>query len=630
MDGGSNDECGVKRPSHIWWSERRYLFYVVFIALLLVGIEIRLFQMQVVSRPDFLKQAAANRLRADVIEPPRGRIFDRNGALLVDNRPIYTVYALPWTIRRNPHTIELLSSDLGLEPAVLERRISQRGWTTFQPAPVMRDIPLHLLARLEANKIDLPGITFQSEAKRNYPIPGAAHFLGYVGERPPDAKKEKGRFGLIGRRGLEKTYEEWLGGTPGVRFLEVDSNGRILGVVEDPPPVAPQAGWDLILNIDAGLQQLAAELLTDKTGAVVALDPRNGEILTLLSLPDYDPALFAGVLPPEIWRALETDPEYPLLNRAIQGLYPPGSTFKMVTLAAGLEAGVVTPGFHTSCGGGMQIGNRYFKCWNKSGHGTLDWAGGLQKSCDVFFYTVGLRIGVDAISRSALQLALGSRTGIDLDGELKGLAPTSTYLSRRHGTSGWSKGLAANIAIGQGEVLATPLQLAVHTGAIATGVIARPHLGRDLVHPISGEIRPIDPVLRPVNISPMILARLREAMRMVVNEPGGTAGRQKRQDIVIAGKTGTAQNPHGKDHALFVGFAPFDDPVIACAVVVEHGEHGSSGAAPIACQLMEWHIHNLYPGPRPDKWVTAVPGTPSAPIDTLGQVLDTPSEPDDE
>ncbi len=595
----------MKKPSFWWWRDHRYRIFVTILTILFLSIEADLFYIQIIKRPAFLKQAESNRLKADIIEPPRGRIFDCNGVLLVDNKPIYTVYVSPLLVKRNLKSIELLERELELDSGVVYRRISQRGWRTFHPVPIMRDVSLAYLARLEINKVDLPGVTFQREIKREYLLPGAVHFLGYIGERPPEDKSVKNRYNMVGRRGIERIYENWLSGVPGIRYLEVDVAGRVIGEVSDPPPVAPQAGWDLYLNIDANLQKIAAELMTGKDGAVVAMDPRNGRILTLLSRPDYDPTLFSGTMPAEVWNTLQSDPSHPLLNRAIQGLYPPGSTFKMVSLIAGLEEGLITPNFIINCGGGMQIGNRFFRCWNKSGHGSLNWAGGLQKSCDVFFYTVGLRLGVESIARYAMLFGFGNRTGIDLDGEIRGIIPTTAYLSKRYGNRGWSKALAANIAIGQGEVAVTPIQLAVYTSAIATGNLVKPLLGKELVNSISGEHRSIDPVIKPIPISTTTLSKVREAMRMVVNEPGGTAYRQCRPQIVMAGKTGTSQNPHGKDHALFVGFAPFDDPIIVCVVVVEHGEHGSSSAAPIACALMEAYLYELYTGPAPIEWLSA-------------------------
>ncbi len=619
----------MKSPSFIWWRDQRGRFFYFFLAILFILLELKIFMMQVVQRPEFLKQAAANRLRADIIEPARGRIYDTNGELLVDNRPIYTVYALPWTVKRNPSVIYLLTTILDLDSTVIAKRIGQRGWHTFQPIPVLRDVSISSLARLEANKVDLPGISYQLESKRSYALPQAVHFLGYIGEPPPDPKNPKPRFGLIGKRGLEKTYEEWLGGVPGVRYLEVDANGRIHGEVTDPIPTPSQPGWDLHLNIDGDLQRYAFELMDGRSGAVIALDPRTGAVLTLLSQPDYDPELFSGVMPHEVWQSLQNDPEHPLLNRAIQGIYPPGSTFKMAILSAGLEEGVVAEDFGSSCNGGLQIGNRRFGCWKKSGHGRTNWATGLQHSCDVFFYTLGLRLGAAKMGKMMIEYGFGVRTGIDLDGEVRGIAPTEKYLNKRYGEKKWSNGQVANISIGQGEVTVTPIQLAVYTGAIASGWVCKPHLANEVHNPITGQIMTRDPEMRPLRAKPETLAKVREAMRMVVNEPGGTAYMQRRTDINICGKTGTAQNPHGKDHAVFVGFAPMEEPIIAVACIVEHGEHGSSAAAPVACSLMERYIYDLYPGPRPVRPGWTQP--PAAP-DSLKKILPaTPStEVDDE
>lgn len=599
----------MRKPTFHWWHERRGQFFLTFLILICATLELKLFLMQVVQRPSFLKQAAANRLRADIIEPARGRIYDRVGSLLVDNRPIYTVYALPWTIKRNLYSVPLLASTLGLDSLTVVKRISQRGWHTFQPTPVLRDVPLATLARLEAVRLDLPGVNYQLESKRNYPLPQAVHFLGYLGEAPPDPNGGAPRYGLVGRRGLEKIYEEWLGGVPGVRYLEVDANGRIHGEVNDPPPVPATAGWDLILNIDADVQRFASEQLAGRWGAVVAIDPRTGGVITLLSEPDYDPDLFAGVMPHDVWQMLQDDPAHPLINRAIQGVYPPGSTYKMTTLTAGLESGVITDGWSVFCGGGLQVGNRRFACWQKRGHGGMDWSHGLQHSCDVFFYTVGLRLGAERLGKYITEYGFGQRSGIDLDGESKGVAPTEKYLNKRYGPGKWPKGLLANISIGQGEVSVTPLQLAVYTAAIASGWMAKPRLAAGVRNAITGETRSFDASMRPLNVSQSTIRKVREAMRMVVNEPGGTAYTQRRLDITMAGKTGTAQNPHGKDHGLFVGYAPFEDPVIAVAVVVEHGLHGATSAAPLGCDVMERYISNLYPGPHPARpgWVAPPP-----------------------
>ncbi len=579
-----------------WWNENRAIIFLLFTVALLGLIEVRLYWMQVVNRPDFLKAAAANRIRTEVVEPIRGRIYGKNGKLIVENRPCYTLYAYPWTIRRNKEIVDTLSNLLDIDNKTLRKRIAVRGWNTFNPAVVLRDMAFEKMARLEAIRLDLPGLDFRLEAKRSYSYPEAVHILGYVGER--SSSKQAGRLGLIGKRGLEKIYETWLGGEPGVRYLQVDATGRATGVVSEPKPIPVQAGWDAFLNIDAGMQRYAYDLMDGRAGSVVAIDPQNGKVITLLSVPDYDPSLFAGVLPQEVWDELQSDTTHPLLNRAVQGQYPPGSTYKMAILAAGLEEGIIDDDFRTTCNGSFRIGRRLFHCWNRGGHGTLDWKGGLQHSCDVFYYTVGLELGIEKMEKYSRIFNFGSRTGIDLDGELSGLAPSVAYMDKKYGKGKWTKGQFANIAIGQGDVLTTPVQLAVYVGAIATGKICQPWIVDKLTNPETGDIHHTREKSRTLDISENTLLKLREAMRLVINEPGGTAYWLRRHDMVIAGKTGTAENPHGEDHGVFVGFAPLDNPLIAIAVIVEHGKHGSTSAAPVAVKMMERYLLDLFPGPR--------------------------------
>ncbi|MDP8228676.1 MAG: penicillin-binding protein 2 [Candidatus Electryoneaceae bacterium] len=585
-------ESNRTESSSLWWREYRGYFFIAFAILVFGLITVRLFWIQILNQPDFLKAAAVNRIRVEVIEPIRGKIFDRNGKLIVENRPSYTLYTYPWTVRRNRHTIDTLASVLELDRSVVRDRVALRGWYTFNPTVVHRDLSFVKMARLEVVKLDIPGIAFRLEAKRDYSYPEAVHILGYVGER---STSSKGRVGLIGKRGIEKVYEEWLGGKPGIRYLQVDATGNVTGEVSGPIPVPAQNGWDLHLNLDADLQRYAYELMDGRTGAVAAIDARDGRVLTLISVPDYDPSVFAGVLPQDVWNALQSDPDHPLLNRAVQGLYPPGSTFKMAILASGFGEEIVNEQFSTVCGGGLQIGRRFFKCWKHSGHGRVHWREAIQQSCDVFFYTLGLQLGIEQMEKYARRLSFGSKTGIDIDGEMPGLVPNPKYMDRKYGKRQWTRGQLANIAIGQGDVLVTPIQLAVYTAAIATGNIAKPRIADRLVNPVTGEIHSIPTETEPLQISDQIRLNIREGMRMVVNEPGGTAYWLRRRNIVMAGKTGTSENPHGEDHGLFVGFAPFDDPIIAVSVVVEHGEHGSTSAAPVAFKVMEHYIYSIHP-----------------------------------
>mgnify|MGYP005638272361 CR=1 FL=1 len=582
----------------IWWQRWRGRLFTLGIILIFLLIEIRLFSMQVIARSSFHRQAGTNCIRADVIEPRRGDIFDRRGVLLVENRPSYTLFVYPWIARSNQRTIDGLAASLGITSDEIKRRIARRGWHTFQPATILRDVNFSLLARLEATKLDLPGIAFGFVPKRSCLLPEAVHLLGYVGE-PEDEPgvSDRSRFGLVGRHGIEAVYEPLLSGKPGVRYIQVDAQGRQIEVLTDPPGIPPQRGWDLYLNIDADLQRYACILMEDHQGAVAVIDPRDGAVLTLLSLPDYDPSLFSGVLAPETWKSLAGDPGHPLLNRAVQGLYPPGSTFKMVVLSAAVEEGLISPDFRVKCTGGIQLGNRFFNCWKPGGHGSVGWAEALQQSCDVFFYTVGLKLGVDRIAEFAHRFGFGEPTGIDFDVEKTGIVPDVDYLNEKYGVAKWTEGQTLNIAIGQGDLLVTPLQLALYTGAIATGRLVQPRIAGYAIDPATGDTISFEPKFKPLRLNVSTLKMLREGMRMVVNEPHGTAHRMQHPEFVIAGKTGTSQNPHGEDHGLFVAFAPFLDPLIAVAVVVEHGGHGSSSAAPIACRLIDRYLTTVYPGP---------------------------------
>lgn len=587
-----------------WWMEYRGVIFIFSVLILFGLLVIRLFSMQVLNRPEFLSVAATNRVRAEIIEPTRGRIMDRHGALLVENRPSYTLYACPWTVRDNPTLIDSLARTLEMDESTLKKRIGARGWNTFYPTPIKRDLSFAKLAYLEAVRLLYPGITFRFDVKRSYPHPETVHLLGYIGEREEDEEGGKrGRFGFIGKKGIELVYEDWLGGEAGVRYQQVDASGRIMGTLADPQPVETKAGWDIYLNIDAALQRYACELMDGRVGSVVAIDPRTGEVLVLLSLPDYDPSIFSGVLPPEIWKELQSDSGHPLLNRAVQGLYPPASTFKMAVLAAAMEENIVSESSSIMCRGGYKIGRRWFNCWNKGGHGEVRLTKAIQQSCDVFFYNMGLSLGADRMSKYCKLFGFGVRTDIDLDSEAPGIIPSVRYLDSKYGKGKWTRGQLANIAIGQGDVLVTPVQLAVYTAATSTGYLTQPHLTNRLVSPVSGEVYQIKPSTNSLKLSSRTLRTIQEGMRMVVNEPGGTAYWLKNNDITLAGKTGTAQNPHGEDHGLFVGYAPFERPLIAVAVVIEHGEHGSTSAAPVACRLMERYIQDLYPGPSPLKTV---------------------------
>jgi len=582
-----------------WKDGRKYVFITISLVIFsLIGM--RLFSLQVLSRPAFLKQARANRIRAAAIEPNRGKIYDIKGKLLVENRPSYMLYVIPWAIKNDTYIIGSLAKLLNLEKEQIEDRISKRGWHTFQPVIIKRDVPFQIMARFETLKIDLQGAMIDLVAKREYPHPETVHLVGYVGERSISKQSfSMGRIGLSGKQGMESVYEEWLGGEPGIRYQQVDVSGKLMGISQDSPALPPESGWDLYLNVDSNLQRLAYELMDGRAGSVVAIDTRNWGVLVLLSSPSYDPSVFSGVLEPDVWQKLLADSTLPLFNRAVQGLYPPGSTYKMVLLAAAFEENLINDNYQVYCSGGLQIGRRFFKCWNAGGHGNVSWREALYGSCDAFFYTIGMKMGVDVISDYSRRFGLGKITSLDFDTESKGIIPDTKYLNNKYGKKKWTRGQIANISIGQGDVLTTPLQLVVYTAAIATGQLGSPRLAAKIINPNSSE--QVDFYSEPsrLNISEATLTKIRQGMREVVSNPKGTGRRQYWRPLKIAGKTGTSQNPHGEDHALFVGFAPFENPHIAVAVIVEHGEHGSSTAAPIAGAIMERYIRDLYIGPYP-------------------------------
>ncbi|MFC2170928.1 penicillin-binding protein 2, partial [Calditrichota bacterium] len=471
------------------------------------------------------------------------------------------------------------------------RRIPKNKYT---PVRILRDVPFELYAAVEERKVHLPGISFRIEPKRAYPRHLAPHSLGHIGELKEDKTSEylKQKTGdIVGLSGLEKTWNDELTGIEGIEYIEVDAMGRIIGALAGTQKIPAQPGNDLILSIDLDMQLLAEELLADKAGAVICLVPETGEVLTIASKPDYPPETFANVLSPEEWRRLQEDPAKPLLHRAVQGMYPPGSIFKMAVQTAGLESGVIDTNWTVTCVGGTQLGRRWFNCWKKSGHGKVDNHLAIEASCDVYFYIVGSKLGIERYYNLIKRFPFDRRTGIDLVHESEGLLPSQEYLDKKYGKNNWGEGHLYNIAIGQGETLVTPLQAAVHASVLANGGWwTPPHILKEL----KSERKTIVPERFSkkieTGIDTIVMKTVRNNMLLVTEGEHGTAAWLFDPRVHVAGKTGTAQNPHGEDHALFIAFAPFDDPQIAVAVVVEHGEHGSTSAAPIAYKMIRQHL----------------------------------------
>jgi len=566
----------------------------VLISSMFVVLSLRLIRLQVVHYDMYLRQSETNRVRVLEQPPLRGLMYDRNGRLLVDNYPSYTLLGVPMMLERDTATRDSLLELTGLEESEFNRRLRRIPGNRYTPVRLVRDLPFPTLAALEERRARMPGIMFRVETKRAYPTPVAPHTLGHIGELKEDAaeKYPNQQVGdIVGLAGLEVHWNDVLTGQKGFEYLEVDALGRVVGPLPGAKAVQPQQGSDLILTLDLDLQLRAEELLGDFAGAVVAMQPATGEVLAIASKPDYPPETFAGLLTPEEWRRLQEDEKTPLMHRAIQGLYPPGSIFKMSMLASGLQSETINTTWKVQCNGVYQLGRRPFRCWNRRGHGEVDHQLAIEGSCDIFFYLLGNKLGIDKFHTENSRFGFGKVTGIDLPHESAGLLPGREFMDRRYGENRWTSGHLFNISIGQGDVLVTPIQSAVYASALANGGWwVTPHLVREIRDP-EGEVTQVAaPERHEIGIDPEIIELVRNDMMLVTEGAHGTARWLYDPRIRIAGKTGTSQNPQGEDHALFVAFAPFEDPQIAVAVVVEHGEHGSTAAAPIAMKLIRQYM----------------------------------------
>lgn len=587
---------------------QRRRFYLLSLATLLVFALLlaRLWYLQVIRGEDFAELSERNRTRYIPIAPPRGPMFDRNGELLVENRPAFGISVLRGEIDDQAALLRRLSELTTIPVEDFERRMyAGRRLPSYHPVPLADDIGRDAMEKIQEQGIELPGVLVEVRPVRSYTHgPAGAHLFGYISQLTErDLQDKRGdayRIGdLIGRSGLEKYLEDELRGSGGEKRVEVDARGRELRQLKALEPIP---GKKVYLTLDVALQEAAEQAFGEQSGAAVTLDVNTGEVLAMVSRPGFDPSLFASGISAADWKVLSTDPLHPLQNRAIQGQYPPGSTFKIVTAVAALEAEVATPATTVTCEGKMTLGDREIRCWKKEGHGSVDLKKALRESCDIWFYQVGLRLGIDRLSTLALDLGLGKTLDFPLDGEKKGLIPTRQWKKRRFG-QGWYDGETAIAAIGQGYVLTTPLQLAVMTAAVANGgSVLQPQVVQRIEELDGTEFFALQPkVLRKLDLSAANLAAVRRGLEAVVNDPGGTAAICRLAEVRVAGKTGTAQVVKRKDdkdksvtedprefrdHALFVAYAPAERPQVAVAVVVEHGGHGGSAAAPVARAIL--------------------------------------------
>jgi penicillin-binding protein 2 len=594
---------------------------------LLLGLASRLFYLQIVKGSYHQKLSEQNSMRLQIVHASRGLMYDRNGVVIARNRPSYQVAILPTRLKEPKQVFANLmrfkdSSGTRLFDSALVKWSLERGrWKKFQPLVILEDASPEIVAMVEEHQSDLPGVVTVMDSRRSYPFGyNAAHVLGYMDEIKEEElegfaerKEQTGdsipyqKGDRIGRKGLEKTYEPYFRGRDGVRYIKVNAFGKEMEVIKEMPQVKPMSGYNLLTTLDMRLQVLAESLMADTVrGAVVAIDPRNGEVLAMASSPRMDGNIFSLSKDKRSkeWAKLALDPSMPLNNRATVGGYEPGSTWKGIMNVAALQSGQVTPGerMPKPCTGGYRFGNRVWRCWDPKGHGSMTMIDAFTESCDVYYYQVGLQIGMDIINKVAREFGMGSVTGIDLDEERSGMLVDSASYMRRFGKRGWtwSRGLVLNLSIGQGQI-ATPLQLANYVAGLANGkVLYKPHLIKEVRDRAGNVVERFSPeVLHTLDMTPEQHELVLKAMEAVVNSPKGTGGRAKMADIIVGGKTGSAENPHGgKTHALFIGAAPLYQPEIAIAVVLENVGHGGSIAAPIAGAIFREYFKRKVAGPQ--------------------------------
>ena len=601
-------------PDIDWYKQRLTLFMVALMAVFFVLL-IRLVYLQIIEGEELRRLSENNCIRLQTIPPSRGLIFDRNGDLLVDNRPSYDLYITLKDTKNLKKTIANLSVYTQFpENDLMAKIIAAKGVPSYKPILLLRDMDRDVFAAVEAHRYELPGITVNIEPIRHYLSDKfASHLIGYLGEISLDelsSGKYKGlRSGdYVGKFGVEKSLENYLRGEPGGRQVEVNAAGQVIRVLQT---VDSKPGYNVYLTIDKKLQEEAEALLSGKVGAAIAMDPTNGDILAMASSPSFGKNEFVCGLSHETWNVLMTNPDRPMENKAIQGEYPPASTYKMVTAMAGLEEDVIDQDTVIFCDGKYKFGDRVFRDWKKWGHGSMNVESALAQSCDVFFYQVGQKVGVDRLAKYAGAGGLGQTTGIDIGHENKGLVPTAAWKKRKTGVA-WQGGETLSVAIGQGYNLTTPLQVLVLTSAVSNGGIRyRPVIFKKIVSPEGELIRKSNiEVAGTLSVSKHNLDIIKQGLFKAVNEKFGTAFASRIEGIQMSGKTGTAQvvgrsddeKNDGKSpkksflpHAWFTAYAPSDDPKIAVTVIVEHGEHGSSAAAPIAAQMIRTYLTNDEP-----------------------------------
>ena len=587
--------------------KRRFkiLLFVILLAFsLILG---KLIFLQIIKGEEFRLKSEQNSIRLRKIRPPRGLIKDAKGRILVENQPSFDILFAPSKMKDAVTTLERLKGIFEKNHVEFTFDVkSGEKARPFAPIRIERNADWRKVALVESHNLELPGVFVEVTPIRKY-LEGEifAHIVGYTGEvsdaeLAKDVSKLLEPNDIVGKSGLEKYLDQILRGKNGAEQIEVNVFGRKVRTLGMLPP---RPGYNVVLTVDAIIQKTAWESLEGRAGAVVAIDPRNGSVLALVSSPAFDPNLFIQGLNPEDWEKLSTHPLYPMENRAISGQYPPGSTYKLIVAAAALAEGLITPETSFYCDGTFTLGNRTYRCWQEKGHGRVNLHRAIVQSCDVYFYNVGKMLGVDKIATYARAFGFGEPTGIELPGEKGGLIPTKEWKQRRFGEP-WQMGETISISIGQGFNLVTPLQLATAYAALANGgTLFRPQIIKEIETTDGRVVKTFYPeVVRKIPLSAKHIEILNYGLWGAVNEPGGTGYAARRKEADVCGKTGTAQvvglppaeakkrrpmQRRFRDHAWFVAFAPYRNPEIVVAVFVEHAGHGGAAAAPVAKKVID-------------------------------------------
>lgn len=605
--------------------KRLYAAIVVFVALLL-ALTGRLWYLQILKGKDFFIASERNRVRQVTRPAPRGLIFDRNGTLMLSNRPFFDLVIVPQYLQDRQNTLKIVSELFNIPLEQIEQRLHEaRSLPGFVPVRIKRNLSLHEVAIMESNNFFLPGVDVDTAPRRDYQRSDSAHLFGYLGEANerdldnlPSSRDYQYRVGsIIGKWGVEKKYEYFLRGFEGKDFLQVDAFGRLqttssveLGIN---PRKSSRRGHDVYLTIDDDIQRAAVEAFKNKNGAVVAMNAQNGEILAYVSHPNFNLSFFQDGMTGDDWQLLQTNPYKPLVDKVTGGAYPPGSVFKIITALAALEEGVTTPSRTYSCNGVFSLGNGKWRCWKKTGHGVVNLVQAMEQSCDVYFYQVGNLLGIDRIAKWSQRFGFGSRTGLDLNPEVSGLVPTSEWKNQNRGQQ-WQSGDTINASIGQGYNLMTPIQVVAMMAAIGNGgKVYRPFMLKRIVDASGKTVSEEKPQVRTFgdfqDIKKENLELVKRGLVDVVMAPTGTGRKAQVPGFVIAGKTGTAQTAALKrtkdmeevsfmqrDHAWFAAYAPAENPEIAVVALSEFdGGGGGAQAAPIVQEVLEAYLRKAHP-----------------------------------